>query len=102
MKDFRCISLHFYFKILDAELFGGTGSEGFVKTGVCESIGSADRPIEEIISLNGFNRISNKYIELLSKQMKISKDKVIQISRDEYLENADDELDDEDTLEIDI
>lgn len=91
MKDLRCVTLHFYFKIIDADIFGGEGTEGYATTSSGECIGSSNKTFDEMVSREGFNKICDAYRELLSGQMDVPVENIIPISRDEYKENIEED-----------
>lgn len=91
MQDLRCISLHFYFKVLDADLFGGEGTEGYTAFTSEECIGTPKKTIDNITSLEGFNSTSEIIRKSIASQMGVTIDKVIAISRQEYKNNIEEE-----------
>lgn len=91
MEDLRCVTLHFYFKVLDAELFGGKGTKGYAATSANECLGSEEVSFDKMVSLKEFNKICDKYRKCISVQMKVPEENVVAISRDEYKENTDED-----------
>lgn len=91
MKDLRCVTLHFYYKIVDSEMFGGEGTVGYVSASNGESLGSEKMPFDEIVSIEGFNSTCDAYRKIISYQMDVPLEKIIPISRDEYKDNTEDE-----------
>lgn len=90
MTDFRCFSLYFYFKVLDADTYGGKGSVGYTRVVLDESTGSEKLPIDEIVSTEGFKKISESYRKITADLLEVPLENIISISRDEY-NDADDE-----------
>lgn len=87
MEDLRCISLHFYFKVLDADMYGGEGSIGFAGCSANECI----KDIDNCTTVKGFDVISEKYRAYIAMQMKVPTSKVIPISRTEYKNNTEED-----------
>ncbi|MGL5330183.1 MAG: hypothetical protein ACRDD7_13010 [Peptostreptococcaceae bacterium] len=83
MKDLRCVSLHFFFKVTDSDMFGGKGSVGYAATSVEKCIGSPNRSIDEVVAAECFDKTCNSYRSLLSTQMNVPLDSIVPISRDE-------------------
>jgi|GEM_PF-3600721 len=86
MKDLRCHTVHLFFKVLDSDMFGGDGTIGYVNSnaGECWPV-----PNEE-----SEKRHIEKMRKIFADQMEVPVDKVIQISRDEYRGNTEEEDDD--------
>jgi len=86
MEDLRCHTVHLFFKVLDSDMFGGDGTIGYVNSnaGECWPI-----PSEEVEKNH-----TEKMRKIFADQMEVPVDKVIQISRDEYRENTEEDDDD--------
>ena len=91
MEDLRCVTLHFYFKIVDSDMFGGEGTIGYITASNGEALGSKKLPFDDMVSLEGFNSMRDAYRKLISCQMEVPVEKIIPISRDEYKENTEED-----------
>lgn len=82
MKD-ASMSLGIYFKIKDAELYGGEGTTGYAATIV-------EISIEELQNAD-FEKYADSQLEAMASMAKVPKEKVRIISKDEYEENTEEE-----------
>lgn len=90
MEDLRCVSLHFYFKVLDSDMFGGEGTVGFTSCSANHCDGGS-KGIEYAVSLEGFNKTRDCYRDFMAEQLNVSKDKLVPISYKEYMENTEED-----------
>ncbi|HBF4616112.1 hypothetical protein I4O28_06140 [Clostridioides difficile] len=79
--DLRCISLHFYYKIVDLEKFEDVF---YSQANFKEATGDMDK----IISLETFKYYSDYYRKIIAKDLEIDENKVISVSCEEYYENT--------------
>lgn len=79
--DLRCISLHFYYKIVDLEKFEDVF---YSQTNFKEVTGDIDK----ITSLETFKYYSDYYRKIIAKGLEIDENKVISVSYEEYYENT--------------
>ncbi|VIF91197.1 Uncharacterised protein [Clostridioides difficile] len=79
--DLRCISLHFYYKIVDLDKFEDVF---YSQANLKEVTGD----IYEITSLETFKYYSDCYKKIIAKNLEIDESKVISVSCDEYYENT--------------
>ncbi|EML0725012.1 TPA: hypothetical protein KPF99_003548 [Clostridioides difficile] len=79
--DLRCISLHFYYKIVDLEKFEDVF---YSQTNFKEVTGDIDK----ITSLETFEYYSDYYRKIIAKGLEIDENKVISVSCEEYYENT--------------
>ena len=91
MTDFRCFSLHFYFKILGANIDGEVEDAIYSKVSLDECVGGDKQSLDEILSLEGFKEMSESYRGICSKSLNVPLENVIQVTRDEYIANSEDE-----------
>lgn len=82
MKD-ASMSLGIYFEIKDAELYGGEGTTGYAAT-------IAETSIEGLQNAD-FEKYANSQLEAMASMVKVPKEKVRIISKDEYEENTEEE-----------
>ena len=81
--DLRCHTLHFYFKIDDSEIFGGEGADGYVAYEIEKAT--------KVPTIDEEKELADSVRTGLSEMLKVPIDKIIRISRDEYLENTEEE-----------
>ncbi len=91
MEDLRCHTIHTYFKVLDSDMYGGEGSEGFMelKAGQCA-------PVPDLAQELAYTVEQRKNT---AKLLNVSVDKIIWISRDEYRENVAEDEEEEEEIE---
>ena len=81
MKDLRCYTLHYFYKVIDTDLF--EGEDGFLEYKMHKAT--------KVPKLEEDEEIGEKVKENFAKLLKVSIDKIIRIDRDEYLENVPEE-----------
>lgn len=79
MKDLRCYTMHYYFKIIGAEFFGG--KDGYVSL----TFDEATKKLE----LEDDMRMGNVFKADYALAFNVELKNVVRISRDEYKENVD-------------
>ncbi len=85
MRDLRCYTLHFFFQVEGAKLYNG-------ETGyVASSFDQCTKEMEGNSTVEGFNKVSECYRELIADQLKVPIEQVIPISRDCYDSNTEDD-----------
>ncbi|HGL5964270.1 TPA: hypothetical protein ACKFJN_002832 [Clostridioides difficile] len=81
MKDLRCISLHFYYKI--------STENGVFYANV--NFKEATGDINKMTSLEVFEKMSNEYRTRIAEDVEIDECNVISVSSKEYYENTDED-----------
>lgn len=96
IPDFRCLTLHFYFRVKGADLFNG--DDGFCTTTANEAVKGLDDLTPE-----KFVELAEGYRQLVANQLHVPLENVIQIDRDEYKLNTDegDDVDCDEPVEYD-
>ncbi|HBE9110305.1 TPA: hypothetical protein KNH21_003624 [Clostridioides difficile] len=81
MMDLRCISLHFYYKILtESGVF-------YANANFKEATGD----ISKMTSLETFEKMSNEYRQRIAEDTEVDESKIISVSCKEYYENTDED-----------
>mgnify|MGYP000856625391 CR=1 FL=1 len=80
MVDLRCHTLHYFYKVIDTDLFDG--GDGFIDYKLHKATRIPDLVEDNEIGLRA--RVN------FAKLLKVSVDKIIRIDRDEYYANVDD------------
>ncbi|MEG2289074.1 MAG: hypothetical protein RSA29_04530 [Clostridium sp.] len=83
-NDFRCFTLHFYFKIEGSELFNNEVGYSTI------TVSEATKKIDEITTIAGYLEKGNMLKVAIANQCDVSVDNITLISREEYHENTDD------------
>lgn len=87
-QDLRCFTLHFFYEIKDAEIYGGEGSIGYCETSLNKATTVKD------ITPEYFLRLSEKFKTDISLQLHVGIDKITAITCDSYdKETAEDDND---------
>lgn len=94
VEDLRCYTMHYYFEIKDAEIYGGVGSIGYSEITMDKAVNT------ETFIKEYFEESANNLRQGLAKQLNVPVENVTSIHRDVYEENAaaNDEYDDSDSF----
>lgn len=78
--DLRCYSIHFFYKIKDAELYGGIGNIGYAETNLDRAVNT------EAFTAEHFAKASENIKIGIAEQLKVPVENITAIHRDEYEE----------------
>jgi hypothetical protein len=80
MEDLRCFTVHYFYEIKDAEIYGGKGSTGCAEMKYDMAVNM------ESLSAEACAKASIANIHILSKQLNVPVENITAIHRDKYLE----------------
>lgn len=82
MEDLRLFSMHYYYRVEDSDMF--CGEDGYVSSDINYAKNYPD--------LEEDKKIEQRHKEAFSGMLEVPIENIIRISREEYLENTDEDL----------
>jgi len=95
MEDLRCFTVHFFYEIKDAEIYGGIGHKGYAEMKYDMAVNA------EAFTAERFLEHSKSNAKILASQLKVPVENVTAVHRDIYQANTaeDDEYYDEEEFD---
>jgi hypothetical protein len=98
MEDLRCFTLHFFFEIKDAEIYGGKGTTGYAEMTYDKATNA------EAFTADSYIEHSKTNAQILANQLHVPVENIAPIHRDKYdemtksEEDVNDDYDDSDSF----